>query len=252
MPRIITALFENRAQAQRALQAMMEAGVTQDRITLLGGDDGSEVSSISGFRELSARDDTLVALHDLPLPEDDLREFERGLRNGCALLSARVDASNVEVAIQVIEMFDPLDLDRQSREWERTEKPPKGSGVDLGAPLGAGLTGGTSAAGTNVESAPGMGSMADDASILGTQDLHTDEASVADQGRSTMPTGQHRADERSDAPGVLELGAQGDAQLATKAPPNAASTAGMGLNAAPDLFRRETNRVGRVRAYSRD
>jgi hypothetical protein len=253
MPRIITALFENHAQAQRALQAMMEAGVTRDRITLVGRDPSSEVSSISGFRELSARDDTLVELHDLPLPEEDLREFERGLRSGCSLLSARVDGSNIDEAIQVIEMFDPLDLDRQSREWQQEDKRRgSGSGVDLGGPLGAGLTGGTSAAGTNVESSPGMSAMADDPSVLGASDARTDEAGLSDQGRSTMPTGQRRAEERSGAPGVLELGAQGDAQLATKVSPNAAGTAGMGLNAGPDLFRRETNRSGRVRAYSRD
>ena len=88
MPRIITALFENHAQAQRALQAMMEAGVTRDRISLVGRDAGSEVSSISGFRELSARDDTLVELHDLPLPEEDLREFERGLEGLLPALGA--------------------------------------------------------------------------------------------------------------------------------------------------------------------
>jgi hypothetical protein len=251
MPHIVTALFENHAQAQRALQAMMEAGVTRDRIALIGRAPGSEVSSISGFRELSARDDTLVQLHDLPLPDEDLREFEQGLRRGCTLLSARVERSDLDEAIHVIDMFDPLDLDRHSREWSRDEQ--RGErGVDAGAPLGAGLTGGTSGAGTNVESAPGMSAMADDPSVLGTSDRQTDEAGLADKGRSTMPTGQRRAEERAGAPGVLELGAQGDVQLAAKVTPNAAGTAGMGLNAEPDLFRRETNRSGRVRAYSRD
>ena len=121
MPHIVAALFEDHAQAQRALQAMMEAGVARDRIALLGRHEGSEVSAISGFRELSARDDTLVELHDLPLPQEDLRLFEQGLRHGCALISARVERSNLDAAIQVIEMFDPLDLDRHSREWSRTE-----------------------------------------------------------------------------------------------------------------------------------
>lgn len=251
MPHIVTALFENHAQAQRALQAMMEAGVTRDRIALVGDGHGSEVSSISGFRELSARDDTLVQLHDLPLPEEDLRLFEQGVRNGCSLLSARVERSNLDEAIRVIEMFDPLDLDRHSREWGGDE-PRRGQGIDVGAPLGAGLTGGTSGAGTNVESAPGMSAMADDPSVLGTSDRQTGEAGLADQGRSTMPTGQRRAEERAGAPGVLELGAKRDAGLAARVTPNAAGTAGMGLNAEPDLFRRETNRSGRVRAYSRD
>ena len=227
MPHIVTALFENHAQAHRALQAMMEAGMTRDRIALVGGDQASEVSSISGFRELSARDDTLVELQDLPLPEEDLRQFEQGLRRGCALLSARVDQSDLEQAIQVIEMFDPLDLDRHSREWTG-EQPHRNPGVDAGAPLGAGLTGGTSAAGTNVESVPGMGSMADDPSLLGTSDRQSAAGGFSDPASSTMPTGQRRAEERAGAPRVLELAA------------------------GRQVFRRETNRSGRVRAYTRD
>jgi hypothetical protein len=93
-----------------------------------------------------------------------------------------------------------------------------------------------------------MSAMADDPSILGTADRQTDEAGLDDQGRSTMPTGQRRAEERAGAPGVLELGARGDERSATKA----SRDAGTGSNAAPDPFRRETNRPGRVRAYSRD
>jgi hypothetical protein len=252
MPHIITALFDSHAQAQRALQAMMETGVARDRLTVIGRTDGSETSSISGFRELSARDDTLVELRDLPLPEEDLRLFEQGLQRGCSLLSARVERPNLEEAIQVIEMFEPVDLDRQTEEWAERQGGMARVGADLGGPLGAGLTGGTSSAGSNVEAVPGMSAMADDPSSLGTSDRQTDEAGLGDQGRSTMPTGQRRPEERAGAPGVLELGAEGSAQLATKVSPNAAATAAMGLNAGTDLFRRETNRGGRVRAYSRD
>jgi hypothetical protein len=251
MPHIITALFENSTQAQRALQAMMETGIARDRVTVIGRAEGAEISSISGFRELSARDDTLVELGDLPLPEEDLRLFEQGLRRGCALLSARVERTNVEHAIQVIEMFEPLDLDRETEQWGGREGA-AAPGVDLGGPLGAGLTGGTSPQTTNIEAAPGMSAMADDPSTLGSADLKTGEARLSDQGRSSIPTGQRRAEERAGAPGVLELGARGDAQRAAKVSPNAAATAGMGLNAGPDLFRREPNRGGRVRAYSRD
>ena len=50
MPRIVAALFEDQAAAQRALQAMLGTGVARDRIAITGGSDGREVSSISGFQ----------------------------------------------------------------------------------------------------------------------------------------------------------------------------------------------------------
>jgi hypothetical protein len=69
---------------------------------------------------------------------------------------------------------------------------------------------------------------------------------------STTATGGRREDDRADRPGVLELGAQEDARLASKQAPGAEQTAGIGLNAKPDLYRRETNRIGRVRTYSQE
>jgi len=50
MPRIVTALFKERAQAQQGLQALMAAGIAQTRITTIGlNEGGRDVSSISGY-----------------------------------------------------------------------------------------------------------------------------------------------------------------------------------------------------------
>src|SRR5690349_16027005 len=91
MPQMITALFRDPAQARQALQALMEMGIAQPRIVTAGLEEGREVSSISGFRALSARDDSLEALHDLNLPAEDLHIFEQGMRSGCSLIAVRVD-----------------------------------------------------------------------------------------------------------------------------------------------------------------
>ncbi|HEY8382165.1 MAG TPA: hypothetical protein VIL09_08455 [Microvirga sp.] len=254
MPQVIAALFQDAATAQQALQAMMQAGVTRDRVTVIGENEGRNVSSISGFRELSARDDLLAELHDLPLPDDDLQLFGQGLQHGCVLISARVDRENMEEAIRVIEMFDPVDLDRRSEEWMSGRGAGGAqSGVDMGAPLGAGITGGMNTGNSNLQAIPGMTAMADDPSVLGTSDLQTGEASLSDQGRSTLPVeGDRRADERAGAPGTLELDQRADAALATKMASGTGAFASGSGNAKPDLYRRETNRLGRVRAYSRD
>ena len=78
--------------------------------------------------------------------------------------------------------------------------------MDVGAPLGAGLTAGMGQGNTNLESMPGAGTMADDTSTLGTADLRTDEMGAGDQGRSTGAVGGRRSEERAGAPGVRELG----------------------------------------------
>jgi hypothetical protein len=237
MPQMIAALFENRAAAEQALQALLGSGVARDRIALIGERADREVSSISGFRDL-ARDDDLAALHDLPLPEEDSRTFETGLRNGCSLIAARVDREQMDEAIRVIDMFEPLDLDRRSAAWQRSdhdqERSPSGSAI--GGPLGAGLTGGATAGQTNTAAVPGMGTMTDSTHDVGSADLRTDETSTSDLGlSSTTATGHRREEERAGRPGVLELGGQ-----------SATSTG------RSDRYRREPGRAGRVRTYQSD
>jgi hypothetical protein len=243
MPRIVTALFEDHAAAQRALQALIAAGVARDRIALIGESEGRDVSSISGFRELSARDDGLASLHDLPLPDEDLRLFEQGLRRGHALLSARVDAENMEEAVNVIDLFDPLDIDHRSRDWQQAHGTAGGGGVDVGGPLAAGLTGGNTAGTTNTSALPGTGSLTTGTHDSGAADPRTREASASDMGlSSTAETGGRQAEARAGAPGVLEL-SQGQTVNAS---------AGRGFFGGGDRFRRQTDRTGRVRVYARD
>lgn len=230
MPHMIAALFETRGAAERALTALIGSGVARDRITVIGEDAGREVSSISGFRDLS-RDDDLAALHDLGLPEEDSRGFEAALRHGCALVAARVDRDRMEEAIEVLGMFDPIDLDRRSEAWQQRQ----GSGVDsgapdlgapdLGAPLASGLTAGARSGQTNTSAVPGMGTLTEATHDLGSADLRTDEPSLTDMGGSTVTATGRRADARAGEPGVLDLGR------------------GM---------KRDTNRTGRVRVFGLD
>ena len=233
MPQMIAALFRDPAQARQGLQALMEMGIAQHRIVAVGNEDAREISSISGFRVLSAPDDSMEALHDLNLPQDDQRLFEQGLRQGLTLIAARIDRENLDEAVQVLDMFDPVDLDRDSREWLKENGPEQSSIGGPGAPLAAGITGGTQAGMTNTESVPGMGLMGEASDDLGTSDLRTGEARQSRHGSdSTTGTGARRSDERADREGVNEL--------AVNSQPSPDQ---------PGLMQRHLNRGGRVWAY---
>jgi hypothetical protein len=236
MPQMIAALFKEQAQAQQSLQALIEMGIARDRITATGSSDAREISSISGFRSLSARDDSPAALHDLDLPEADLRLFEQGLQRGHTLIAARVDRTDLDKAIRVLEMFDPVDLDRDSREWTQSAGSAE-SGADHGAPLGAGIVAGSTEGQTNTSALPGMGAMTGAMDDLGTADQRTDEPPQSDMGLgSTTATGGRREDERAGREGVNELATE--PAMRSSAP--AARTG---------PFQREMNRGGRVWAY---
>ncbi len=213
MPRTVTALFKDQARAEQSLQALLETGVAPDRITTIGMNEGREVSSISGFRTLDIPQETRTRLSSLDLPAGDARIFEQGLRRGCSLIAVRVDRENLDEAIRVLEMFDPVDLDRDSQEWAR-ESAAQGAGTDVGGPLGAGITGGSGAGTTTASALPGMGLMAEGADDLGTDDLRAAGTAQPGGGASTTTgTGARRSDERADREGVNELAGSGPAPV---------------------------------------
>jgi hypothetical protein len=220
MPQMVAALFQRRAAAEQALQALIGSGVARDRISLLGEDSGREVSSISGFRDLQ-RDDDHAALADLPLPEDDRRTFAVGLRHGCALVAARIEREQMDEAIEILEMFDPLDLDRRSEAWQSEDEH---SGADLGGPLAAGLTGGSPLGQTNTGAVPGAGALTGSDHDVGSADLRADEGARAPIGQQST-TVTARALDRTERAGVLDLGGP---------------------------LSRDLNLAGRVRAYHGD
>jgi len=231
MPQMLTALFRDPSQARQALQALMELGIAQHRIVAVGTQDAREISSISGFRALSARDDSLEALRDLNLPGEDLRVFEKGLRDGCTMIAARVDRDDMEDAARVLEMFDPVDLDGSTRD-RLAAKDAGDRGAGPGAPLGAGVTGGAQAGQTNTGSLPGMGQMTEGSDDLGSADLRAGEGQPNAGATTTTGTGARRSDERADREGATELAVD------TRPSPDQ-----------PGLMQRHMNRGGRVWAY---
>lgn len=248
MPRIITALFEDRGVADRALQALVTAGIARDRIAILG-EPHQRASEMAPLRSVPARDS---ALGDLSLPSEDLALYAQALEHDHVLVTARIDSDRFEDAISTLDMFNPVDLDQRAQEWRQGQAGALGSqGVDVGGPLGAGLTAGASAVGTNTGALPGSGQLTDGTHDVGSADLRTDETGLDDLGRSTdVTTGDRRAEERAGAPGVLELGT-GGREVAPKARSGPDQSTRAQPDAGANLFRRETNRSGRVRSYVR-
>jgi hypothetical protein len=221
MARTIAAVFGSRANAEGALQALVSAGLAgfQSALVACNAPHRSELApgrtaapaEAGGFH---------AALTNLRLPEPDAAEFDEAVRHGGCLLSAHVQLDQLDRAISIIEAFDPIDLDRRAA--DRTKRQPQPGGVDLGAPLGAGLAAGAGPGESNTAALPGMGGMAQSTHDIGSADLRTEETTRHNMGSSTAATGEMRAEERAGAPGTLEL-----------------------------TYRRDATRPGRVRAYWR-
>ena len=135
MTRTITALFDNLADAQRAQERLVEAGLSRNQISIVAQNtSGATVTEPSrkegGFWE---------ALADLFLPEEDRYTYAEGIRRGGQLVTVRTEETNIDRVISAIEECGPVDIDRQAEEWRK-------AGWSAGA-TGAAGAGGTRAAG---------------------------------------------------------------------------------------------------------
>jgi hypothetical protein len=162
---------------------------------------------------------------------------------GRALVAGRVDQDQVEEAARILEMFDPIDLDRESMQRVAgSGRSP--DGADVGEPLGAALSTGVTAGVTDAEAVPGARAMAERPGDLGTSELRADDA--ARGAESTAPIDDRRIEERAAAPGVLALDQRPDPRIAAKLSPAVDPR----TDEVPDIHWRETARLGRVRSYA--
>ncbi|CAA9219844.1 MAG: hypothetical protein AVDCRST_MAG08-534, partial [uncultured Acetobacteraceae bacterium] len=105
--RTITAMFDSRAEAEHAVQALAsEAGVGRGAVTL---GSGSQAGEQEGF--LSSLKATV--------PDEDRYAFAEGMRRGGAVVSAKVEDAQMDTAMDVLERHGAVDLDEREATWKR-------------------------------------------------------------------------------------------------------------------------------------
>jgi uncharacterized protein (TIGR02271 family) len=147
MTSTITALFDNRADAEAAKERLKTARVDVDHIHV--HDKTSAGYKDSGY---STHDDRGIwdSIKNAFLPDEDRHTYEEGVRRGGVLLTADVDDSNVDEAVAVLEEANSIDIDDRSSQWRSNGWDYPASAVGAGAAGGAAFAsaGTTAPAGT--------------------------------------------------------------------------------------------------------
>ncbi|WP_340315345.1 YsnF/AvaK domain-containing protein [Rhizorhabdus argentea] len=130
MSRTVTALFDNRHEAEAAADRLRQSRIDADRIRIM--DQNSQ-----GFRtdRYSDREDRGIwaSIKEMFLPDEDRYTYEEGVRRGGVVVSAQVDEDEANEAVRILEEANSVDLDRRTQDWRSS-----------------GWTGGFAGAGTGV------------------------------------------------------------------------------------------------------
>ncbi len=175
--RTITAMFDTRAEAEQAVQALAsEAGLDRSAVHIGAGAQGGEHE---GF---------LSSLKSLFVPDEDRYAYAEGMRRGGAVVTAQVEESRLDRAMDVLEQHGAVDLDEREAQWKQSGWTGySGTTATTGAVAGTGAVVGASSDGssTGMAAMPGAAATAPVAATNAT----------ATTARSTAATGVRGGEE---------------------------------------------------------
>lgn len=204
MTRMITAMFDTRGAAEAAAsQLVREMALDRDAVRLHGGsNDRAEAQAIAA-EDAQENRGVWAALRDLFVPDEDRTTYAEGLRRGAFLVSAEVEESRVEQAMDVLEAHGAVDLDSREAQWRSSQS---GATASMPGAPGVGVAGTTDekviarpgGAGGSLSNHPAPGSMTNEEGRLAGAGL----AGATPSGTSPRP-----------APGGKPSGTAGDREV---------------------------------------
>lgn len=138
MDRTLSALYDQRNDAMSAVDDLAALGIPRDNITMVARSEPGEAAGGGAYGAEREQPGFWDAISNLFVSDEDKRIYEEGISQGGATIIARVDESQMDRAIDVLERHNPVDLDERERAWrEAAESPYRPGAASLGQPSGA-------------------------------------------------------------------------------------------------------------------
>lgn len=118
----IIAQFDSRSDAQQAVEALTEAGISRSAIRLVPETETSGYQRTDqrlSYDRTSDEGGFWSSLSDFFLPEEDRYSYAEGMSRGGTTLSVTTDETQVERVADIIERYGAVDMDERESTWRR-------------------------------------------------------------------------------------------------------------------------------------
>ncbi len=137
MSRTLTAMFDNRSDAEAAKQRLIDANIDSGRVRIV--EQGTDATMGTTGATSTGGHGFWQSLKDMFVSDEDRHAYGEGIRRGGYLLTADVEERDADAAVRILDEGNSVDLDQRAADW-------RGSGWtgrfgDTGAP-GAAATAG--------------------------------------------------------------------------------------------------------------
>jgi uncharacterized protein (TIGR02271 family) len=139
----VTAFFEDRSDADSAVEKLIGAGISRDTIRLVPGKEQNATAT-----DANEHKGLWASLEDMFFPHDDRAVYSEGLRRGGYLVTVSgLSESKHDTAVDILDDEGSIDLDERSASWKAEGWSPTatdngyvaGSAVTSSAPLTSGV-----------------------------------------------------------------------------------------------------------------
>jgi stress response protein YsnF len=111
----ITAFFDSRSEADRAVERLAGAGIPRASVRMVADGNAATVATASPEEDKGF----WASLADLFMPDEDRSVYAEGLRRGGFLVTVSGLASNLyDTALDILDDEGSIDIDERSRSWE--------------------------------------------------------------------------------------------------------------------------------------
>lgn len=113
--RKITAVFDSRAEAERAEQQLLSLGMPSEHVNVIDKSSTYDTSEAGA----ETHKGLWATIKEMFMPDSDRIAYEESIRRGGYLLIAEVDDARADDAIRVLEQAGAVDLERRQEEWRQ-------------------------------------------------------------------------------------------------------------------------------------
>jgi len=136
--------FDSRSDAQKAIDALTQAGVGRSSIRMLPEAETTgykRTSTTSSYDQQKDEGGFFASLGDMFLPDEDRYAYAEGMSRGGVTLSVTAEEGQIERLSEIAERYGAVDMDEREATWRREGWTGYTGGTAAGASTGASTSG---------------------------------------------------------------------------------------------------------------
>jgi uncharacterized protein (TIGR02271 family) len=119
--KVITAFFDNRADATKAIDELVKEGIPRTSVKLMPETETSSTTTTTRSSYDRDRDEKgfWASLGDLFLPDEDRYTYAEAMHRGSIMVSATVDAAHADRAEDILEKYGTVNIEERESSWRK-------------------------------------------------------------------------------------------------------------------------------------